>query len=333
MEKILKNLRQIASMVMNPDKYASFLDLAARFPNLNIYNLLLLWYQKPDATLVAGENAWKDNYSLKVKEGERAICLLRPTLIDEETLSYAQIGVFDISQLENQPEIKKEEFSLMDFFVEETGCVVSIDNDGILDDDDGDYKIIGDDYEKEMFIRNYPNNSPEENEKHINRQILTEYVDEYCRENDNNANAKALFNKSLKHLLFKRYDCGNVELNNFCISSNRASGRDNLQFLASIINEARETIEKIEHRNYVEFNFVELAFINMLIDAEYEEDYEEILNLGIENDDFFMSEARGKFIDKIQILSSDDFSRIFSDRKHNKMMTQPPYRCKLIPEF
>lgn len=324
MEKLLKNLNRMAVRALEPKEYVELLELAAKFPNFNLYNLLLLQYQFPKATLIAGQNAWKDNYGLDVKAGEGAICLLRPTILEDQTLGYAQIGVFDVSQLETMPEIKQEEFSMPDFYHDSTGGYFSYDNDGLLDEDE-EYKII----EDELIVKEYKHLTPEENEQNANKQILMAYIDNFCDFNNRTAEDK-IFIQSVKYILTSRYGYKPEPLTSVLIpAGSKASKKDALHFLANIINAANEIIEQIEHRHYVEFTFAELAFINMLIDAECEEDYGELLGLEIQNDDEFICDARGKLIDKLEYLDSAAFQKIFIDRQQNKMMTQPPYRCKL----
>lgn len=328
MEKLLKNLRKMAIKSLEPSEYKKFLELAAKFPNFNLYNLLLLQYQFPNATLVAGQNAWKDNYDLEVKEGEKAICLLRPTLLEDgQTLGYSQIGVFDVSQLERMPEQKKEEFSMPDFYYEVTGRTFSYDAQDLLDENE-EYKII----EDEIIVKEYSHLSAEENERNASKQILLAYIDNDCGLRNVTVEDK-LFSKSVKYILTSRYGYEPINLNSVFIPAGfKASNKDALQFLANILSVTNEIIEQIENRTYVEFNFAELAFINLLIDAECEEDYQEILSLEVENDDEFISDARGKFVDKLELLSGLDYQRIFADRQNNKMMTQPPYRCKLTED-
>lgn len=329
MDKMLKNLRHMAIRALDPNEYKKFLELAARFPNFNLYNLLLLQYQMPTASLVAGQNAWKDNYGLSVKEDEKAICLLRPTLFEDgQTLGYSQIGVFDVSQLESIPEVKREEFSIPDFYYEMTGRIFSFDKENLLDEDE-EYKII----EDEIIVKEHSHLSVEENQRNASKQILLAYIDHDCGLEDTTVEEK-LFIKSVKYILTTRYGYEPININSVFIPAGfKASNKDALQFLASILSITNQIIEDIENRCYVEFNFAELAFINLLMDADCEEDYEEILTLEIDNDDEFLSEARGKFLDKIELLNAVDFQRIFTDRQNNKMMTQPPYRCKLIEDI
>ena len=325
MEKLLRNLRQMAIRVLDANEYKNFLELASRFPNFNLYNLLLLNYQMPGATLVAGQNAWRDNYNLQVKDDERAICLLRPTLLDDnKTLGYSQIAVFDVSQLDRMPELKKEEFSIPEFYNEVTNRTFSYDNQGFLDDEE--YKVLDD----EIIIKEHAHLSAEENERNASKQILMSFIDNDCGLRNVTVEEKLVV-KSVKYILTMRYGLEPDAISSVFIPAGfKASKKDALQFLNNILSITNEIIEQIEHRAYVEFNFAELAFINLLIDAECEEDYDDLLELEIENDDEFLNMARAKLIDKLEYLSEIDFQRIFADRQNNKMLTQPPYRCKLI---
>ena len=50
----------------------------SKFHNYSFNNTLLIAMQKPDASLVAGYNKWKDEFERHVKRGERAIKILAP---------------------------------------------------------------------------------------------------------------------------------------------------------------------------------------------------------------------------------------------------------------
>lgn len=45
------------------DKYKSYLQTMSRFHKYSLNNTLLISMQKPDATLVAGFNKWRDGFS------------------------------------------------------------------------------------------------------------------------------------------------------------------------------------------------------------------------------------------------------------------------------
>ena len=58
------------------DKYKSYLQTMSRFHKYSLNNTLLISMQKPDATLVAGFNKWRDGFSRFVKKGEKGIKII-----------------------------------------------------------------------------------------------------------------------------------------------------------------------------------------------------------------------------------------------------------------
>lgn len=60
------------------DKYKSYLQTMSRFHNYSLNNTMLIAMQKPDATLVAGYNKWKNSFSRNVKKGEKGIKIIAP---------------------------------------------------------------------------------------------------------------------------------------------------------------------------------------------------------------------------------------------------------------
>ena len=61
------------------DKYAQYLQVMSRFHRYSVNNQMLIYLQKPDATLVAGFNKWKDQFQRNVMKGERGIKIIAPT--------------------------------------------------------------------------------------------------------------------------------------------------------------------------------------------------------------------------------------------------------------
>lgn len=324
MKNLVNNLRRIGNRVFEKGEYEIFLNLAARFPNLSLYNILLLYYQMPQAVLVAGEQAWKDNYDLDVKDGEMAISLVRPTLVDEEetTLGYAQIGVFDVSQLERTPDIKKEEYSIPNFFFNETGCTLSYDMEEMLGEKE--YEVI----DEEFYVPYFGNMSEEENTKNVNKQMLTSYIYDYSGLRNETAEERAVV-QSVKYILCTRYGLDALTPNPIMIANCRSYG---LGFLNHVLQGANEVIEKIENSASVEFNFADLAFTNLLVEANSKDDYDYLCDIPIEDDDEIMYESVSKFVEKLDLLSPAAFEKIYEDRKNNKMLTQPPYKVKLIED-
>lgn len=61
------------------EQYAQYLSTMSRFHNYSYRNTLLIHMQRPDATLVAGFNKWKNQFGRHVKKGEKGITILAPT--------------------------------------------------------------------------------------------------------------------------------------------------------------------------------------------------------------------------------------------------------------
>lgn len=76
-EKGIKNL--FAS-----GEYAQYLKTMARFHNYSLNNILLIFAQKPDATMVAGFSKWKDQFGRHVNRGEKGIKIIAPVLYNKK---------------------------------------------------------------------------------------------------------------------------------------------------------------------------------------------------------------------------------------------------------
>lgn len=61
------------------DKYAEYLRTMSRFHKYSVNNTMLIYMQKPDATLVAGFNKWRDQFERNVMKGEKGIRIIAPT--------------------------------------------------------------------------------------------------------------------------------------------------------------------------------------------------------------------------------------------------------------
>ncbi len=114
------------------DRYRNYLSTMSRFHHYSLNNVMLIHAQRPDATLVAGYNKWKNSFGRHVQKGERGIRILAPTpykiKVDKEKLDpdtnlpmldsdgnpiteekeitipmYKVVRVFDISQTEGKP--------------------------------------------------------------------------------------------------------------------------------------------------------------------------------------------------------------------------------------
>ena len=61
------------------EQYVTWLNTMSKFHDYSLNNTLLIAFQKPDATLVAGYTAWQKQFGRQVQRGEKAIRILAPT--------------------------------------------------------------------------------------------------------------------------------------------------------------------------------------------------------------------------------------------------------------
>lgn len=114
------------------DRYRKYLTTMSRFHRYSLNNIMLIHAQRPDATLVAGFNKWKNSFGRHVKKGEKGIQILAPTpykikqeeqkldpdtklpLLDENGEPVTEekeitipmfkvVSVFDVSQTDGKP--------------------------------------------------------------------------------------------------------------------------------------------------------------------------------------------------------------------------------------
>ncbi|MBQ3514713.1 MAG: hypothetical protein IJA32_13125, partial [Lachnospiraceae bacterium] len=77
-QEITEKLEQGIKELFESEKYKNYLNTMSKFHNYSFNNTLLIAMQKPDATLVAGFQAWKKNFERHVKKGEKGIRILAP---------------------------------------------------------------------------------------------------------------------------------------------------------------------------------------------------------------------------------------------------------------
>ena len=114
------------------EKYKNYLRTMSRFHKYSVNNTMLIYMQKPDATVVAGFNKWRDQFERNVLKGEKGIKIIAPTpykkkieeakldpdtklpmldadgktIMEEKEIRipmYKPVTVFDVSQTEGKP--------------------------------------------------------------------------------------------------------------------------------------------------------------------------------------------------------------------------------------
>lgn len=107
----IQHLAQLTTDAARSQAMQDYLAICARFHQYSPFNQLLIVLACPDASYVAGFNAWK-KFDRFVKRGERGIPILAPCLArinpDDESSpkvlkSFRVVYVFDVSQTDGQP--------------------------------------------------------------------------------------------------------------------------------------------------------------------------------------------------------------------------------------
>lgn len=83
MKEITERLEQGVKDIFTSEMYTMYLRTMAKFHNYSFNNTLLIAMQRPDATLVAGFQAWKNKFNRYVKKGEKGIQIIAPAPIKE----------------------------------------------------------------------------------------------------------------------------------------------------------------------------------------------------------------------------------------------------------
>ncbi|MDO5425153.1 MAG: DUF3849 domain-containing protein [Eubacteriales bacterium] len=84
MKEITERLEQGVKELFTSEMYTEYLKTMSQFHNYSFNNTLLIAMQKPDATLVAGYQAWQKKFKRQVKKGEKGIQIIAPAPIREK---------------------------------------------------------------------------------------------------------------------------------------------------------------------------------------------------------------------------------------------------------
>ena len=152
MKEITDRLEQGIAELFESERYKEYLRVMSKFHNYSFNNTVLIAMQKPDASMIAGFSAWKNNFQRNVMKGQKGIKIIAPSpfkvkqqteKIDPQTRkpvigkdgkpvmeekevtipAYKVVSVFDVSQTEGKelPSIAVNELtgdveSYKDFF-------------------------------------------------------------------------------------------------------------------------------------------------------------------------------------------------------------------------
>ncbi len=131
-KEITDKLEEGLKELFESGKYRNYLSTMSKFHNYSFNNTLLIALQRPDASLVAGYQAWQKNFNRHVKRGEKGIRILAPApykikeerdkldpvtgevMLDKDGMpqteevevkipAFRAVSVFDVSQTDGEP--------------------------------------------------------------------------------------------------------------------------------------------------------------------------------------------------------------------------------------
>ena len=79
LKEITDRLEQGITELFDSERYKEYLRVMSKFHNYSFNNTLLIAMQKPDASLIVGFSAWKNNFGRNVMKGQKGIKILAPS--------------------------------------------------------------------------------------------------------------------------------------------------------------------------------------------------------------------------------------------------------------
>ena len=79
LQEITAGIEQGIKELFESEKYMRYLSVMSKFHRYSVNNTMLIYMQRPDATLVAGFKKWKNQFERHVKKGEHGITIIAPT--------------------------------------------------------------------------------------------------------------------------------------------------------------------------------------------------------------------------------------------------------------
>ena len=79
LKEITDGIEQGIKELFQSDRYRSYLSVMSRFHRYSVNNTMLIYLQRPNASLVAGFNKWEKQFGRHVKKGEHGITIIAPT--------------------------------------------------------------------------------------------------------------------------------------------------------------------------------------------------------------------------------------------------------------
>ena len=119
MKEVTERLEQGVKDIFNSEMYTQYLKTMTQFHNYSFNNTLLSYMQKPDASLVAGYQAWQKKFNRRVKRGEKGIQIIAPAPIrtKEEIEKIDPATMEPVLKPDGSPEMEEVEYTIPRFRV------------------------------------------------------------------------------------------------------------------------------------------------------------------------------------------------------------------------
>jgi hypothetical protein len=107
-EQTLESLAVLTGEAQQSEQFIEYFKSASRFHSYSLGNIMLILWQKPAATHVAGYHAWQ-KMNRYVRKGEKGIAILAPCAYSDKAditktrIFFKTVWVFDISQTDGEP--------------------------------------------------------------------------------------------------------------------------------------------------------------------------------------------------------------------------------------
>lgn len=111
-DKMLNLIREKVGSIITSDQWKEALAFRNRLPRYSFFNIVLIFAQNPEATIVAGYQKWRKDLNRQVNKGETGIKILAPIIRKETNKSgeeehklvgFRTATVFDVSQTSGEP--------------------------------------------------------------------------------------------------------------------------------------------------------------------------------------------------------------------------------------
>ena len=118
-QKLTEELEKGIQKIFQSEQYKNYLEVVAKRPSYSIQNTLLIYFQCPKATYVAGYKKFLNDFGMQVQKGAKAIRIFAPILYKqkEDKKNKTEVTVLDMEIQQEQNDSETEDYMLLGFRV------------------------------------------------------------------------------------------------------------------------------------------------------------------------------------------------------------------------